>query len=236
MKKRLILLLVAMFGAISVVSAQDAAAVLDKYYQATGTSKMFTEPTGDYFYERFDTQGTNNVQSKVTISYPDKYRVEMSQMGQKNILVIDGDKGWLKQAAQASQEVPAANMLAIKKMYDLFNVTSFDRNESDFEYKGVSGDQVQLIATAKDPKTEMKTASLFFNKESGLLEMIKADMRIQGRKVKMEILYNKYKDFEGFKLPAEIITKIDGEVMVTMKFTKMESDYPVADWMFAQPE
>jgi hypothetical protein len=175
---------------------------------------------------------------------PDQFRFEMELdfNGQKlnQILVIDGDKGWIKVANQTT-DMPKNVRSALK---DYFYALGLAMNPAGFLDKEVKlaplgeikvGDKTAVGIQAV--RMGRRDVNLYFDKDTGL--PLKIDLtagRLEDEmEVSFEFLFNEYKDFDGAKVCTQMTWKRDGKVYLEREVSEIKTQEKLGDGVFNKP-
>lgn len=236
MKTKLLLTIIAATALTLCVSAQNAEQILARYEQATGLNKvdLKSRDLSMMLDLNIEAQGMA-MPMKYTVKGTDKFRAEMEAMGQKILIVRNGDKGWMSMGGQVQpmsiqqlqQQSSQANVLESMKIDRAKYTVAYVKEEKE----GATTYDVITI-TAIDKNDPVGTQTLFFDRANGLLT--KAKGSVGGADFSMTL--ESYKDFAGVKLPSVLSTLVGGKVAAKVTINSMELDYPTAEWMFAEPK
>lgn len=230
MKKNLLLIAAfAVFGCLSAM-AQDADKVIAKFEQATGINNidMKSADASMQMDMVVEAQGAK-IPMNIIMQGKDKFRIEMEAMGQKMLMVRNGDKGWMSMAGNV-QPLPKEALEQQAQQSDVLGSMKIDREKYEITYVGAEGDFEILKITPKDPNDKVGAQTVYFDKTTGL--MTRALAKAQG--VDMEILMSDYKEMSGVKIPTVLTTSMGGKLAAKVIVNDLKLDYPTAPWMFAE--
>jgi hypothetical protein len=225
----------------------EAKALLDKAMKALGGK------------EKLAKLNTASVKGKITLSEGGKelsveiegvwkgtsqYRADLDvQEGDNNfkgVLVINGEKGWLKKGDQAAKEAPEGMAAFIQNLFYAVRMPQLLPALSDKAYKLTTlaetkvdeKDAVGLLIEHKD----RKDVSVYFDKKSGL--PLKSEVRLtepgSGKEITVAYHYGDYKKFDGVKFSAKIILKVDDKEL-TAEVSEIKSLEKVEASQFDMP-
>lgn len=174
---------------------------------------------------------------------PDKGResIELDVMGQKVTVkqIINGGKAWVVSPAggmeleggQRDELLEGAYMGRIMYLAPLLK-------EPGFEFTalgaGKAGDKDAV--GVKIASKGHKDVSLWFDKDTGLIAKVEREgLDDKMAKVKQEILFSDYKEFNGLKLATKVSATNDGKKFMTVEMTSMEFPAAIDDKEFAAP-
>lgn len=238
--KKIVLSLLALIGSVSMLHAQDALAVIQRYNDITGIDKLTTQ---DELNARMDIdsklQGMS-MKMKVLMKDGEKIRVDMTMDGMDVLMVSDGKDGWVKMAGEPVQELPA-EMLA--QLQNQINMSSRYKWSSDgFEYSEVeatsSGGQnyQKILMTPKIPIDGVDQMMVYFNESTGLADFITFDVKEGGMNMSVRTDLADYKTFGKYKVPSKFKISMAGMEIMTMTLNNVEYGYVAPDNMFTKPQ
>lgn len=224
-------------------TAQDnaAKAVIERYEQATGLSKLIPADMNSVMVEVVtDMQGLT-IPMKMIVKQPDKLKVDMEMGGQKMLMVAKDGTGWISVAGQGVQPMPEQTMAQLKEQ--MASITrNYMWNTEDFAYElagevkegGKTLQGVHMVP--KKPQPGMENLIVYFDKASGLVDYFTMDIAQGGKTMPARMDFSDYKTFGKVKLPSKYKMMMGGAEMVKMEIKAMEYNYPAADELFAKPE
>lgn len=214
--------------------AQDGASIVAKYRAATKLEKALASSRSQMINTTIKAQG-QEIPTVITLSTPgSKMRAEMTMMGQKIILVINGDKGWMVMPGMNKQVLPAEQVGKTFSQNDILESVNIDPAKMDLKFIGkekVGEVEYQVVEANEKAKPEEKI-KLYFDPATSLLAITKS--KVQGMDVTMYTL--DYKNFGELLLPSVINVEAGGNTISTVTINDIDLEYPVAEWMFAEPE
>ncbi len=234
--KKLLLSLILSVCALS-ASAQSVQEIMDRYVEETGLANFdLSDPDMSVrMVMKFSVAG-QEIPMDAIIQGTEKFRIEMSAMGQDMLMVRNGDNGWMKMGAMV-QALPAEALNQQAQQTNLLSGLQFDLSQFDSKYLGEE-DGMQKIELVK--KADKTKAVLFMDKATGLISKMEATLEenagpAAGKTVTTTL--SDYEDFDGMKVPTVWAVNIEGmpEGNTSIVVAELELDYPVAAWMFAEP-
>lgn len=232
MKKIVVLTLLTLISLGSY--AQDGASIVAKYRAATKLEKALGGSRSHMINATIKAQG-QEIPTIITISTPGpKMRAEMTMMGQKVTLVINGDKGWMVMPGMGKQVLPAEQVGKTFSQNDILESVNIDPAKMDLKFIGtekVGEVEYQVVEANEKAKPEEKI-KLYFDPATSLLAITKS--KVQGMDVTMHTL--DYKNFGELLLPGVINVEAGGNIISTVTINDLDLEYPIAEWMFAEPE
>lgn len=223
--------------------AQDAAAetIINRYNAVTGldNANKSGAMNSSMMECEINTAGQKMQMSSV-ISKPGKFRINIKMAGQDMLMVMDGDKGWIKQGDNAVQPMPQPLMDQFAKQADMssnFMWTSKDYSFASLGEKTVNGTKVVGVKVlVKVPmEGQPSSAEVWFDTATGLALFSNTQLSQGGQTLDVKTTYKDYKQFGIVKAASKYEIEVGGGAS-TMTVSKMEFDYPTEPWMFAKPE
>jgi hypothetical protein len=190
------------------MKAMSGEAKLAKLSTATVKGKVTGVEGGQDFTLAFDGIWQDKNQYRV--------EVEVQRGGQTftGVLVINGDKGWLK-TMDKTDEAPEGVAPFIQNLFTALRMPQLLPALTDKAYtlsllgEVKVGDKAAVGLSISHQ--ERKNISLFFDKDTGL--PLKSEIRVTepkgSKEVTVEYHYSDYKDFDGVKLCGKITIKAD---------------------------
>lgn len=182
--------------------------------------------------------GETRITTEETVRFPDRCRVVVTVERSPIVLILNGDKGWT-QAGGATQEMTKESLKERQEelyVWRLMNLTPLLADE--FQLKPLADAKVNDTdaAVVQVSHKDYPDAKLFFDKKSGLLVKIARRALEAGVPVGKEYLYSDHKDFDGVKMPAKEIIKLNGTVkMSEVTFNNYKVLSQVEDKLFEKP-
>ncbi len=235
--KKLLLSLILSVCALS-VSAQSVQEIMDRYVEEAGLANFdLNDPDMSVrMVMTMSVQG-QDIPMDIIMEGQEKFRVEMSAMGNDILMVRNGDNGWMKMGAM-TQALHAEALEQQSKQTNILSGLQFDLSQFDSKYLGEEDGMQKVELVNKSDKIK---AVLFMDKATGLISKMEATLteeqgaEMAGKTVTTAL--SNYEDFDGMKVPTLWTISIEdmpqGNSSVTI--TELELDYPVAAWMFAEP-
>jgi hypothetical protein len=151
-----------------------------------------------------------------TMHLPDRLRdtVESERSGQKNRLtiVLNGDKGWRVLGANRMEMDKSAVADLREELYVVWLVLSLPLKDRAFTLAAPAPANVlgKPATSLKVTAANRPEATLFFDKESGLLIKVERPAKQAGLAFKKEYFLADHKDFDGVKLPTRWLEVVNG--------------------------
>lgn len=242
MKKTVFLTIafVLLCGASFQASAQEGAeAVLDRYERVSGFDRVDLGKTAVMTRLKISAMGME-IPCTSIVAPGDRIRVEMTVNGQKMEIVVADGKGWMSVPGAGVQPIPEQQLAQMSGQYDFVSSLKWNKDEYDFSLLPAfeeNGKQYDCVrATPKKP-SEVEYSDIYFNHLTGLIAFMDVPVEAAGQKVTVRTVLSQYKTSEsGLKYPSEVKATMNGTPVTTVIIEALETDYPVTDQMFAQPQ
>lgn len=220
------------------IMAQDATSIIDRYYKISGFNEVDAPGANLKMEMTISTQGME-MPCSIIISPPNRMRMEMTMAGQKMLVVVNGDKGWMSVPGMGTQPIPADQIKQISQQNNPLQSMRWDAEEFDLTLlepvtqEGVKYDVVK--AKAKNANSPVTEQILYFNNATGLVSFSDATISVGGQSMQTKTEFKEYKTIGKFQHPSELEVSMNGNVVSTVKIKSIEFDYPVTDEMFTEP-
>ena len=238
MKKLLFLVSVlAIAGIFGQVSAQSAASVIDRYNKATGIGSADVSKSNMMMKMTISNMGMTMPYTIVMANPTHRMRMEMEANGQKMLIVVSGDKGWMSIPGMGVQPLPAEQIKQFQGQVNLLSNMKWDTESFDFELlpqvteNGKKYDVVRAKSKKADASGNDQT--VYFDNATGLAAFVEAEAA-PGQNAR--VLFGNYKTAGKLKYPSELKTLMGGKEASNITIDALEFDYPVKDEMFAEPK
>lgn len=236
------LLLISAITLLSVVmaSAQDAKAILEKYVEKTGVAAFNETKAGrSSLLEMEMSMMGMDIPLKVIAKYPDFARIEMAVQGTNMLLILRDTVVYLTVQGQTQTITDPAQVAQYEQMRDMVGQMGIDISDLiDIKYIGKEGkgkNECDVIgATAKKNGSVNK---IYVNIETGLVDKVFTEAKVEGKEVKATSVFKDYENFdEGALLIPTVMSVKTAAGTIVFRITELETDFPVATWMFAAPK
>jgi hypothetical protein len=168
---------------------------------------------------------------------------ELDVKGQKvrEIRVINGDKGWTKEADQESKQMDKDNILEEKEsLYFNWITTLAPLKSKDFKLTPLEeikiGDKAAAGFTVS--RKNNRDVKLYVDKETGLL--LKSERKIKDLDAKKdvveEVTFSDYKETGGIKVAMKFSVKWDGQPQADAEMSEAKVQEKLDDKLFTRPE
>jgi outer membrane lipoprotein-sorting protein len=182
--------------------------------------------------------GTLNYTADSVVQGKDRLRFTMkSKVKDKPfqvIVVVNGDKGWLKINDQTKRMSKDQLEEQQAEMYAGWLTTLVPLKEKGFQLSAVGEIQVEgkpalgvRVRHAGYPQV-----NLFFDKKNGML--IKSEYRV-GKETTQDIYFKDFKDADGVKYPSRIRIERDGKRFIESHVTEMQLRTRLDEGLFREP-
>jgi hypothetical protein len=172
------------------------------------------------------------------VSLPHRSRSELVVGRNRQVLVLNGDKGWVLPAGGAVQEMTKELLAESREeSYVWWLMTLVPLQKKEFELKPLADAKVndRAAAVVKVSSKGHPDATLFFDKKTGLLVKISRRVTRAGLPIDKEYFYADHKDFDGAKLPVKELRTINGKKEVEVRFTACKLLSKIDDTTFGKP-
>lgn len=225
-------------GILGQVSAQDAAAVVERYNKATGVAQVDASKSNTMMKMTVSNMGMKMPYSIIMANPTHRMRMEMEANGQKILIVVSGEKGWMSIPGMGVQPLPAEQIKQFQGQVDLLSNLKWDAANFDFELLAPvteNGKKYDVIrAKAKNASVATKEQTVYFDNATGLAAFVDAAPDATGQSVRVSL--GNYKTTGKYKYPSEIKSLMGGKEVSAITIDALELDYPVTDAMFAEPK
>lgn len=238
MKKLLFLVsALAVAGIFDQISAQNAISVIERYNKATGVGSVDVSKSNMMMKMTISNMGMKMPYTIVMANPTHRMRMEMEANGQKILIVVSGEKGWMSIPGMGVQPLPSEQIKQFQGQVDLLSNIKWDAGSFDFELlpQVTENGKKYDVVRAKSKKGDVasKEQTLYFDNATGLVAFVEAEAA-PGQNAK--ILLGNYKTAGKLKYPSELKTLMGGKEASMITIDAIELDYPVKDEMFAQPK
>ena len=190
---------------------KEAKATIDKAIKAMGGEEKLTgikafsaKGKGQITLEGNDYDFTFEMTTKGIDKYRSSYEVEVDGKKFDGVTVLDGDKGWKKEAGEVKKLEGEALAVEKRNAYlDVVPVLIVPLKGNGFKLDSASDEKIgdKAVAVVRVTGPEGKDFTLYFDKESGLpvkMNGLVADEK--GEEAIHETTFEDYKEFEGIKV------------------------------------
>jgi hypothetical protein len=214
------------------MKAMGGQAKLAKLNTASAKGKLAGSPDGAEITVDFDGiwQGTSQHRANLEVQHDGK--------NFKGVLVVNGDKGWLKKEDN-TEDAPDGVASFIQNIFYAGRMPQLLPSLTDKAYKLTLTGEIQVGTQAalglSISHEGHKDVSLFFDKDKGL--PIKSEIRLadpRGKEITVEYHYSDYKDYGGVRLCSKIAFKLDDKDF-TIELSDLKALDKVDDGQFDRP-
>ena len=173
-----------------------------------------------------------------TVQLPGRSRTVLEAGGRRQIVVLNGDKGWILPLGGAAQELNKDFFEELREEpYVWWLMTLTPLQKDGFELTPlpdakVNGEDASVIKVSHRGHADVR---MFFDKKTGLLVKIARRAKEAGIPLDKEYSYSDYKEYDGVKLPTKEITTVNGKKLSEVKFTDYQLLSKVEDKTFDKP-
>jgi negative regulator of sigma E activity len=190
---------------------KEAKATIDKAIKAMGGEEKLTgikafsaKGKGQIALEGNDYDFTFEMTTKGIDQYRSSYEVEVDGKKFDGVTVLDGDKGWKKEAGEVKKLDGEALAVEKRNAYlDVVPILIVPLKHNGFKLDSASDEKIgdKAVAVVRVTGPEGKEFTLYFDKESGLpVKMNGLVTDGQGEEAMHETTFEEYKDFDGIKV------------------------------------
>ena len=194
--------------------AADAKAIIDKAIKARG-DKPDAKPLAQTWKEKVNF-GDVAYAAEWTFQPPDKCRVvvTVNNPAQTVTIVVNGEKAWIDYGG-GGEEVTGNQLAEVLPEMNRFWITTLTPllTDADFTLATAKGEDVDKKPTVAVKVTNGKrpVATLYFDKETGLLVKREALVKEDGKEVSEETFFADYKEVGGRKFYTKMTALHDGK-------------------------
>jgi hypothetical protein len=173
-----------------------------------------------------------------TVQLPGRSRTVLEAGGRRQIVVLNGDKGWILPLGGAAQELNKDFFEELREEpYVWWLMTLTPLQKDGFELKVLPDAKVkdQDAAVVKVSSKGHPDATLFFDKRTDLLIKIARRAKQAGVPLNKEYYYSDYKEFDGVRLPAKELITLNGKPLSEVTFTRYRLLSRIEDSTFGKP-
>lgn len=237
MKKSLLLIASLLLVAGGSLLAQSLDEVLAEHFSATGQDNLL----------KVNSQKVTGkvIQSGMEIPFiqyakrPRKVRIEATLQGLTLIQTFNGTEGWVINpfaGVTTPQPMTEDQLRSIKYQADndgmLWNWKDKGYQvtlEGKEDMEGTSCYKVKLVTEPGDVFT------FYIDADSYIMLRQNAKMKVMGNESESDNYYSNYTMVEGIAMPGKAETKMNGQLVVTLIFEKIELNPELEDTMFDKP-
>lgn len=234
MRKILIILLVLQM--LPALYAQDLSSILEAHYKAAAQERM--QKVKSMITSGINTFTTGGIESTF-ITYqarPDKLRVEGVFQRSKVIQTYNGENAWRYAPAMG---VTSPVEITGGEKEALLNQVEFENRLWNYAENGA---ELELIESGDDEAIhlQLKTAEGDFihyhlDRESYLISSIMTSQIMGGSEAKIELVMEEYKTVKGIPIAHRGLTRMNGQVVVTLEIQKVEINRKIDPLLFEKP-
>ena len=237
----LLIILFTMILTPSPASAQELASILEAHYNAAALERMQK-------VETIITTGKNSYATagyesafRIIQSRPNKLRIEGDYQGEKVIQASDGTIGWKYAPGMGVQE---PTEIIGQELETLLSLVQFENPLWNYRERGATLEIVAQEGMTQHSMTEdhlVLTTSLgdiqhfFIDRESHLINSVKTSQPMGGSETEIEVVVEAYKSVKGIPFAHHVITKMNGQVVTTLIFEKVEVNRKIDPSLFEKP-
>jgi len=229
--KKTILLLVAVFAAVS-INAQTVQEIVKKYTTANKLDKVSSISTVK-ITGRMSMMGTD-MPMELWMKNPDKLKTVMNFNGQDMVTAINGNKGFTINPMSGSTtptELPLSQIEQNKNSLIYYNYLDEYLKKGKVTLEGSENVGDKPAFKLKILMDEGTTMTVFIDKGSFLMIKGTLNTSANGVDVNADIIYSDFKDNNGVFLPMKQTTTANGMEFIII-YDKVEVNIPMEDSVF----
>jgi len=229
--KKTILLLVAVFAAVS-INAQTVQEIVKKYTTANKLDKVSSISTVK-ITGRMSMMGTD-MPMELWMKNPDKLKTVMNFNGQDMVTAINGNKGFTINPMSGSTtptELPLSQIEQNKNSLIYYNYLDEYLKKGKVTLEGSENVGDKPAFKLKILMDEGTTMTVFIDKGSFLMIKGTLNTTANGVDVNADIIYSDFKDNNGVFLPMKQTTTANGMEFIII-YDKVEVNIPMEDSVF----
>jgi hypothetical protein len=239
---------VALVG-VGVLRADDQAeirTIIEKVIQAAGGEAKFTGVKAMTWKSKEMFRGPRGAISgtrATSIQWPDQFWTEgiyeIEGTKTKRIMVLNGDKGWMKEGDRALEldNERVADLKERNYINELIYVPlSLKDKTKKLSLRGEVkvGDRTTVVLKVAQPNH--RDAYLYFDKETWLPLKARMTRSAEGVESSLEMYFSDHKEVEGVKVPMKAMLKEDGRPRGGLEITEFKLlKQKLDDGVFAKP-
>lgn len=183
-------------------------------------------------------QGEISITNTEIFVYPNKARTELKMPFGEIIMVLDGDKGWMK-SPQGVQDLPESQIVDMKKSLarDTLNLLRSLEKEGitiqALESEEIEGKKVDIVFITD---AQGNTTKLAISPETNLIIRKSYQGKTMMGPGKLDEYYSDFQDVSGIKIPFHSIVNSDGKKFMETKVTEVKINSDVPESLFEKPE
>jgi hypothetical protein len=225
---------------------KEARAVIDRAIAAAGGEARL----GRFKAAEWTCKGTAHASTELPFTdrcfaqWPEQFRyesaVEVKGRKFRRALVLDGDRGWVKEEGNTA----AMKDEALAELRDKVRVLRLAATLLPLKEEGVTLrplDEVKIDGRAAAGVTAASTGRfdlrLYFDKETGLLLKCERTVKdaLSGQKVIEETFFSDYHEVEGVQVARKVSVKRDGKPFLDWEVTEFQVRAKLEKGLFARP-
>ena len=183
-------------------------------------------------------QGEFKIPNKEIIVYPDKIRSEANMPFGKIIVVVDGEKGWMK-GPQGIQDLPESQLKDQKEgikrdtIWILKNIEKEKLRIQALEPEEIEGKKVNIVLIVDKEGNSIKFA---FDPENGLILRKSYQGKTMMGPAKIDEFYSDYREVSGIKIPFHIVINANGKKFAEEEIKEVKINSEIPESLFEKPK
>ena len=183
-------------------------------------------------------QGEFKISSKEIVVYPDKTRSEINMPFGEVVMVVNGEKGWIK-APQGIQDLPESQLKDMKKglerdtIYLLQNIKKEGIKIQAIAPEEIEGKKAEVVLITDKKGNSIKLA---IDPETGLILKKSYQGKTMMGPAKLDEFYSDYREVSGIKIPFHIVVNSNGKKFAEVDIKEVKINSQISDSLFEKPE
>ncbi|HCN06160.1 MAG TPA: hypothetical protein DIS79_11130, partial [Bacteroidetes bacterium] len=175
----------------------------------------------------------------ITMKRPQKVRVEIEVMGAKIIQAYDGKSGWSINPMTGSDKPQQMSEEELKDVRENANMdgdfVDYKAKGTKLEYLGTSDVDGTTAYKIKVTKKDGTTKMVYVDAISFLEIKEERSTNMGGQAFDAEFVYGDYRTVDGIQFPMLMETRVQGQTVMSMTWSNVETNTKVEDTLFAMP-
>jgi len=220
------------------VSAQSVDELIQKYVGTMGNMEAINKITSIKITGIFSAQGNDFTLTSQVINAK-AMRMDIDVMGQMVTNCFFNGKGWTVNpfaGITSPTEVSGTELNDFKEQsFVIGSLMDYKARGHKVELMGeadVDGVNTYKIALTRN---DGKLTEYYISKADNTLIKSSTNKEFQGQELKIDTYYSDLKDFNGAKFFMSMVSKVDGQVIQTIKLEQVQLNIPIDEKIFEMP-
>jgi outer membrane lipoprotein-sorting protein len=237
MKKLALFLTVILLVPGNYIMSQSLDDILNEYFSATGQDNLLKVNTQKLTGKMI--QGGLEIPFIQMAKRPAKVRIEGTFQDLTFIQTFNGEEGWMVNPFAGVTEPQPMSEDEIRSMHYQADMDGMLWNwkekgytvtfEGEEDMEGTSCYKIKLETKAGD------TFTYYLDSDTYIMLRLTTKMMMMGNEMETDTYYSNYMMVEGIAVPANIETKLKGQLLMTMTIEKAELNTDLDDALFEKP-